>query len=89
MNSLNQKLDEARKNLYSAVLSDTLDSMGLLNQVLEPGIRPIDESKVLCGWARVGLYFPISPSKRMSATELLNLLTKRQRSRQLLKWSVY
>ena len=43
MNSLNQKLDEARKNLYSAVLSDTLDSMGLLNQVLEPGIRPIDE----------------------------------------------
>ena len=51
MNSLNQKLDEARKNLYSAVLSDTLDSMGLLNQVLEPGIRPIDESKVLCGWA--------------------------------------
>ena len=59
MNSLNQKLDEARKNLYSAVLSDTLDSMGLLNQVLEPGIRPIDESRVLCGWARVGLYFPI------------------------------
>ena len=59
MNSLNQKLDEARKNLYSAVLSDTLDSMGLLNQVLESGIRPIDESKVLCGWARVGLYFPI------------------------------
>ena len=48
-----------KQKLYSAVLSDTLDSMGYLNQVLSLGIRPLDESSVLCGWARVGIYLPI------------------------------
>ena len=43
-----------------SLFSRTVDtwSMGLLNQVLEPGIRPIDESKVLCGWAGLGFIFP-------------------------------
>ena len=50
---------EMKLKLFSAVLSDTLDSMGLLRQVLSPGIRPLDDSSVLCGWARVGLYMPI------------------------------
>ena len=59
MTLTNEMLDHARQKLYSAVLSDTLDSMGMLNQVLSPGIRSVDETKVLCGWARVGLYFPI------------------------------
>ena len=48
-----------KQKLYSAVLSDTLDSMGYLNQVLSQGIRPLDDSSVLCGWARVGIYLPI------------------------------
>ena len=52
-------LATARSTLYSAVISDTLDSLGYRNQVLKPGIRPLDPSTVLCGWARVGLYSPI------------------------------
>jgi len=49
----------ARSTLYSAVISDTLDSLGYRYQVLRPGIRPLDPNTVLCGWARVGLYSPI------------------------------
>ena len=52
-------LEKIRSQLYSAVLSDTLDSLGMLDQVLSPGIKPLDELMVLCGWARVGLYMPI------------------------------
>jgi len=52
-------IDQIKTQLYTAVLSDTLDSMGMLNQVLEPGITPLDDSSILCGWARVGLYLPI------------------------------
>ena len=51
--------DNCRKQLYSAVISDILDSMTMLNQVLDPDIRPVDDSKILCGLARVGLYYPI------------------------------
>ena len=50
---------KCKNELYSAVISDTLDSMGMLNQVLEFGIRPVDELMVICGHARIGLYFPI------------------------------
>ncbi len=52
-------IDQIRTQLYTAVLSDTLDSMGMFNQVLEPGITPLDGSCILCGWARVGLYLAI------------------------------
>lgn len=52
-------LTAARTELYSAVISDTLDSLGYRHQVLRPGIRPLDENMVLCGWARVGLYLPV------------------------------
>ena len=54
-----ENLENHKQKLYSAVLSDTLDSLGYLNQVLSPGIRPLDESSILCGWARVGIYLPI------------------------------
>ena len=52
-------LPAIKSKLYSAVLSDTLDSLALFNRVLSPGIRPLDEDSILCGWARVGLYMPI------------------------------
>ena len=48
-----------RDKLYSAVIADTLDSLGLHKQVLTPGIFPLDKSIKLCGLARVGLYMPI------------------------------
>jgi regulator of RNase E activity RraA len=45
-----------KQNLYAAVLSDVLDSFGLMNQAMRPFVRPLDESLVLFGRARTGLY---------------------------------
>jgi len=42
--------------LYSAVLSDTLDGMGMHDRALRPFVRPLDEGLVLFGRARTGLY---------------------------------
>lgn len=52
-------LDQLRGVLYAAVLSDTLDSLGLPNQAMRPFVRPLDESLVLFGRARTGLYMPV------------------------------
>ncbi len=48
-----------RRDLYSAVIADTLDGFGYHHQVATPGIRPLDAAMVLCGFARVGIYMPI------------------------------
>ena len=45
--------------LSAAILSDVLDSLGLPGQAMAPFIRPLDESKVLIGRARTGLYMPV------------------------------
>ena len=42
--------------LFTAVLSDCLDAAGYRNQALAARIRPLDDSLVLCGRARTGLY---------------------------------
>jgi regulator of RNase E activity RraA len=47
--------DLARR-LYTPVLSDTLDSMGLTAQAMRPFVRPLDEGLTLFGPARTGLY---------------------------------
>ena len=47
------------RTLYASVLSDVLDEMGYRNQALRPFVRPLDESLVLCGYARTGLYRPV------------------------------
>ncbi len=52
-------LEQARGILYTAVISDTLDSLGIVSQALPPGVRPLDENRVLCGRARTGLYMPV------------------------------
>lgn len=49
-------LARARKSLYSAVLSDVLDSLGYRNNAMTPAIRPLDETLVMCGRARTALY---------------------------------
>jgi len=49
-------LPEIRQSLYSAVLSDVLDELGLREQAMTPSIRPLDEDLVLAGFARTGLY---------------------------------
>lgn len=42
--------------LYSAVLSDVLDGFGFKHQAMQPFVRPLDESLVLFGRARTGMY---------------------------------
>src|SRR5919106_4563582 len=51
-----QLIETVRRALYAAVLSDVLDGLGYRHQVLPPSIRPLDESLVLVGRARTGLY---------------------------------
>ncbi|MEM7113316.1 MAG: RraA family protein, partial [Chloroflexota bacterium] len=54
--SINDELiDQAKSKLYTAVLSDTLDSFGFHEQATHPTIRPLDDTLVLCGRARTGL----------------------------------
>jgi regulator of RNase E activity RraA len=45
-------------SLYAAVLCDVMDSLGLMNQALKPFVRPLDDSIVLYGRAKTGLYMP-------------------------------
>ena len=45
--------------LNAAVLSDTLDSLGLMQQAMKPFMRPLDETLQLVGRARTGLYMPV------------------------------
>ena len=56
---MQNNLKEYREKLYTAVIADTLDSLGYHKQVLTPGILPLDPSLKMCGLARVGLYMPI------------------------------
>ena len=46
------------QGLSSAILSDIMDSLGLGRRAMAPFVRPLDESRVLAGRARTGLYMP-------------------------------
>lgn len=50
---------ESFRDLSAAILSDVLDSIGLIGQAMRPFIRPLDEATVLVGCARTGLYMPV------------------------------
>jgi 4-hydroxy-4-methyl-2-oxoglutarate aldolase len=45
--------------LNAAVISDTLDSLGLMQQAMKPFMRPLDDSLQLIGRARTGVYMPV------------------------------
>lgn len=45
-----------RTKLYTAVLSDVLDTLGAPDQALPPGIRPLDDTRMLVGFARTAVY---------------------------------
>jgi 4-hydroxy-4-methyl-2-oxoglutarate aldolase len=54
------KLDlGALGSLNAAVISDVLDSLGLMGQAMKPFMRPLDDSLTLIGRARTGLYMPV------------------------------
>lgn len=58
-NDINALVQECRARLNAAAIADSLDSFGYHNQVLSPGIKAVDPSLVLCGFARVGIYMPL------------------------------
>ena len=49
-------IETARTKLYAAVLSDVLDQLGYRHQALPAHIRPLDDTLLLVGRARTGLY---------------------------------
>src|SRR4051795_1354223 len=49
-------LPDLARTLYTAMLSDVLDEAGFMSQALKPFVRPLDETSVMCGFARTGLY---------------------------------
>lgn len=52
-------LAEIRGKLFTSVLSDCLDSVGLMDQALPARIRPLDEAKVMCGRARTAAFMEV------------------------------
>ena len=44
--------DHIEKNLYTAVLADSLDELGLREQAMRETIRPLSPDLVFAGWAR-------------------------------------
>ena len=44
-------LKEVQGELFSAVIGDVMDTMGLLHQFLPPEVQPLDSSMVLVGYA--------------------------------------
>ena len=56
MSDLPFSREEIMGRLYTAVLSDVLDSHGVRDRAMRPFVRPLDESTVLFGRARTGVY---------------------------------
>ena len=59
--------EELRRLLYASVLSDVLDSFGLMHQALKPFVRPLDESLTLFGRVRTGRYERLTPGAKVPA----------------------
>jgi regulator of RNase E activity RraA len=73
MPSLLDQRERIVTTLYSAVLSDVMDGLGLMEQALKPFVRPLDEASVLFGRARTGLYVPryqVAPGEDPYAVEI-------------------
>ena len=66
MNDIATPREQIVAKVYSAVLSDVLDAAGYRRQAMRPFIRPLDNSLVLFGRVRTGLYansFHVDPKK--------------------------
>ncbi len=57
-------LRQAKKKLYTGVISDVLDSLGHPEHTMQPNIRPLDEGLVLCGPARTAQYMEVFHIKK-------------------------
>jgi len=73
MNNVAPLRDQIVAKLYSAVLSDALDAAGHPRQAMRPFLRPLDDSLVLFGRVRTGLYansYYVDLSKNPYAVEI-------------------
>ena len=53
LKKLDQNLSElAKEKLYTAVVADALDQIGIPNQAMREYLRPVYPCPVFCGWAR-------------------------------------
>ena len=50
---------DIKRTIYSAVLSDVLDSLGRMNQAMRPFVRPLMDDSVIMGRARTGLWMNV------------------------------
>jgi 4-hydroxy-4-methyl-2-oxoglutarate aldolase len=66
-------LSDLADKLFCSVISDCLDQAGARHQALPPRIRPLDESLVMVGRARTGLYmdvYSVTPGENPYALEI-------------------
>ena len=66
-------LSELSASLSAALLSDVLDDLGFPEQALRSFVRPLDETSVLCGFARTGRYTlvdAVEPGRNPYALEM-------------------
>lgn len=54
-------IQRVQNELNSSVISDTMDTLGYLNQALKPSIRPLDDSKTIFGRARTAKIEALAP----------------------------
>jgi regulator of RNase E activity RraA len=50
---------ELKRTLYTAVLSDVLDGLGRMDRAMRPFVRPLDDTSVIMGRARTGLWMNV------------------------------
>lgn len=65
-NSDEELFQLARRELFTAVVGDVLDKMGLFRQFLPPSIKPLDDSMVVIGRAMTVLEADIDPWDKQS-----------------------
>ena len=73
MNNVAPLREQIVAKLYSAVISDALDAAGHPRQAMRPFLRPLDDSLVLFGRVRTGLYansYHVDLSKNPYAVEI-------------------
>lgn len=47
--TMNLDFSKLKQTLYTAVISDVLDSLGYMHQAMRPFVRPLDERSVIMG----------------------------------------
>lgn len=54
-----ETMDHLRATMFTALLSDCLDAVGLRHQAMPSRIRPLDEAQILVGRARTAAYMEV------------------------------